>query len=794
MEFEDVDKIGPPAQEFNLKKYLLRLLRRWPIIVSFFLVALLIGFAINRYSTPKYLITARITTKKFSNKQTTMVPGLVDASFFLAGLTEVYEEIPILKSRQRIEATLDRVDFEVSYFAKGLVKESELDRGWGFRVEVDTITGPHYPYHIPIYVNQRESGTFQLEIEDPEWHDLVKGKEFEYNRPVTLGDATFIFTSISSGPHEENKYYFKLNRESDLLSYYGSQLQINWAMQGSSMLDLSLESELPERDIKFMTAYYEVVEEMGLEEKNETLDNTIKFIDFQMRIVTDSLNFYQGLVDGLKLENRKISAGSQQVFDQLDAIDASRAAIMLKERYFKYLTDYFESKSSDDVFAPSLVGLDVPLLEDWVNKYINARLMEKNLRTEENRYNPMVNREDSVKRKLIKGIYEAINSEKVRNKQALDELSRQTALMYASISDVQANSRHLTKFERLYQINYTLYDLFLRRKAEAAISKASASSDYKVINAPTFSPEPIKPNANQNLLVAALVGLFVPIGFFLAKDVTNTRVMDKDDLERCTTIPLLGNVAHSDFASRLIMKDNPKSVVAESLRAIRANLKFLAVGASGDSHVLLVTSSIGGEGKTFFSINLAYTLAVSQYKTILIGADLRKPQVANYLAIKSSNGLSTYLSGHSPLEDLIIKGEENEPDVIDAGKLPPNPSELLASVRMKELIEHLKQHYKFIIIDTPPIGLVSDAAELFKFSDRNIIIVRQGVTKKEALKMVEELHRDGKIQKCNIIFNDIGLSKRRNSVYGSYVYGLGYGGYGYGYYEEDSVVKNRKQK
>jgi polysaccharide biosynthesis transport protein len=156
--------------------------------------------------------------------------------------------------------------------------------------------------------------------------------------------------------------------------------------------------------------------------------------------------------------------------------------------------------------------------------------------------------------------------------------------------------------------------------------------------------------------------------------------------------------------------------------------------------------------------------------------------------------LSTYLSGHSPLEDLIIKGEENEPDVIDAGKLPPNPSELLASVRMKELIEHLKQHYKFIIIDTPPIGLVSDAAELFKFSDRNIIIVRQGVTKKEALKMVEELHRDGKIQKCNIIFNDIGLSKRRNSVYGSYVYGLGYGGYGYGYYEEDSVVKNRKQK
>jgi capsular exopolysaccharide synthesis family protein len=211
----------------------------------------------------------------------------------------------------------------------------------------------------------------------------------------------------------------------------------------------------------------------------------------------------------------------------------------------------------------------------------------------------------------------------------------------------------------------------------------------------------------------------------------------------------------------------------------------LTAGINTRAHTFLITSSIGGEGKTFCSLNLAYTLALSNKKTIVVGSDMRKPELGRYLEQSVGKGLSSYLSGYAALEAIIVAGENNGPDFIDAGKIPPNPSELLGSERMRQLVAILKENYDYIIIDTPPIGLVSDSMELFKYTDYNILIVRQGITHKAALSMVNELYLEGKLKNFAVVFNDIELIRRRKSIYGGYVYGLGYGGYGYGYYEED---------
>lgn len=286
-------------------------------------------------------------------------------------------------------------------------------------------------------------------------------------------------------------------------------------------------------------------------------------------------------------------------------------------------------------------------------------------------------------------------------------------------------------------------------------------------------------------MIAAALGFFLPVGIFLLIDITNKRIMDKDDLLEHTQIPVLGNIAHSDYPSRLVMKEHPRSVVSESFRAVRANLKFLAGGITTKAHTFLITSSIGGEGKTFCSLNLAYTLALGQKKTVVIGADMRKPELGNYLQLHSEKGLSAFLAGYATIDQVIFRNEPDQPDLIDAGKVPPNPSELMASERMRELMAYLKERYDYIIIDTPPIGLVSDAMELFKYCDYNILIVRQGVTDKGALDMINELYLDGKLKNFTVVLNDIKLIRKRRSIYGDYVYGLGYGGYGYGYYEED---------
>lgn len=785
------DNVGG-TQSVNFKKYLLKLIGRWPIILLVFLLFLAAGYAINRYSTPVYSVKARITTHKFSDKPSTPVPGLVDANFFLSGLTEVYEEIPTLKSPKRIEAALEKLDFRISYFTRGVIKKStETARGYGFDVEIDTILSSEYPYGIAIFVNHISERQFQLEIEDDKWQKRVAGNTYTFDKPFNLGDATLVITNTNGKTAEPNKYYFVLNRKSELVSEYSRRLNINWVMRGSAMLDLRIDSESPEKDLKFMKAYYEVVEEMGLQEKNETLDNTIYFIDRQMAMVTDSLIYYQELIDSLKLDNRKLTLGPEFIYTRLNELDQKKAELMLNEKYLDYLTDYFVNRRNEEIFAPSLVGLNIPLLEGWVNQYISAKLKDRHELNFENSKNPLVNREDSVRKRLEKGIFEAIRSARERNLEVKRDLDRQSSQLYGSVEDVQTDFRELSRFQRMHQLNQTLFDLFLRRKTEAAISKASATSDYKVIDAPSYSRSPIRPDQDMNLIIAAALGFILPVGFFLTKDITNSRVMDKDDLQAHTQIPLLGNVAHSGYQSKLVMNEHPRSVVAESFRAVRANLKYL-VQHNHEAKTFLITSSVGGEGKTFCSLNLACTLSLSGRKTILIAADLRKPQLMNYMneAKGSHKGLSEYLAGLTELSDVIVQGEPNFPHYIDAGNVPPNPSELLASERMTELVSYLKQQYEYIIIDTPPIGLVSDAMELFKYTDYNILIVRQGVTHKAAVDMINELYVEGKLKNFSVLFNDIIFQKKANGYGSGYLYGMGYSGYGYGYYQEDNRKKN----
>src|SRR5260221_1931032 len=780
----------------NFKKVFFRIIARWPVILTFLVISVTVGYLINYYTTLIYLIKARITTNKYSEKRSSIVPGLIGASFFLRGLSDVYEEIPILKSPTRIVAAINKFDFRIKYISQGRIKSVLMDRSSFFDVKIDTILNESYPHSIPIMVKPVSAQGFILKIKDDRWENIIDDKIFYFDKPVQLGGIRLQISSrLGNKFIQEDKYGFIINRNSDLLNEYSRKLSISWTMKGSAMLDLSIESESPERDLKFMNAYYQAVDEIGLVEKNETLDKTIEFIDTQMRMVADSLNYYQRKAEGTRFERKEYSLGPEFVYKELNALDDKKAGLLLNERYLDYLTNYFRTKSNSEVFAPSIIGLDIPLLDNFVRQYINRKLVEKLYRNEDNTQNPLVNRADSLRRRLEKAIYESIKSTRQVNRESFDDIDRKIALWYASTGDIQNGCQRFSGYQRMYQLNLSLFDLLLRRKTEAAISKASAASDYKIIDAPSYSQTPIRPDKANNLLIAAGIGLFLPIGIFLYKDLTNQMIMDKEDLLAHLNMPMLGNVAHSIYPSRFVVSMHPRSVVAESFRSVRANLKFLAGNNNQKARTFLITSSMSGEGKSFCSINLAETLAASQNKTILIAADLRKPQIDKYLE-RSFNvkGLSEYLAGLASIEEIIITLDNSQFFLINSVKVPPNPSELLANERMKELMDYLKQRYDYIIIDTPPIGLVSDAMELFQYSDFNILIVRQKVTHKAALDMVNELYMEGKLTKFTVLFNDIELVRNRSSYFAGYVYGLGYSGYGYGYYEEDnSKVKSQRE-
>lgn len=790
--FDFQEEAVKEEKPINLLKYLLKILRRWPLIILFFAFSTTLGILYNRYANPVYSIRGEFITKKFQQNKS-IIPGLIDADFFLGGSQEVYEEIPLLKANPKIEETINRLNFRVSYFAEGYVKTVEQKSGNGYVLEIDTLTGNKVPYGLKIFVNKQSDLEFQFNVEGSEqWEDLLENKKFNYNQKYKVEDWHFeLRGGNGSASMEQDKYYFVINKKETLVREYRRRLNISWQRRGSAILNMSMESVIPEKDIEFMKTYYEVVEEFGLKEKNQNLENTINFIDRQMAMVTDSIILFQEKIDQLQLENRELTLGSQNIFARLNQLDEQKAEVYLHERYYDYLKTYIREERTEGVFAPSLIGLDAPLLDKLVNQYIQQRQKDKINRNSENYKNPLVNREDSMRKRLEKNVFEALRSYGQVNERKIQEIEQKSDFLLGSMTELQGEMRELNRFKRLFSLNQNLFDLFLKRKTEAAISKASATSDYQLIEAPSYSSNPVRPNSERNLLVAMALGFFLPVIFFFIKDFTNPHIMDKDDLDRNSDMPLLGNIAHKIDETNTIVKDRPKSLVAESFRALRANLKYLQGKDKKQAKCFMVTSSVSGEGKTFCSLNLAYTLAASGRKTILIGADMRKPNLTDFIEAYPDKGLSEYLAGYSEKDEVIINGETKNLWFVGAGAVPPNPSELLAGDKMNELMIQLREEFDAIVIDTSPIGLVADAMELLPHVDHTLLIVRQEVSMKQALAMVNNLYNEGKIKPMSVIFNDIQLRRRGYGYYGGYIYGMGYGGYGYGYYDEDRLKKKR---
>ncbi len=374
---------------------------------------------------------------------------------------------------------------------------------------------------------------------------------------------------------------------------------------------------------------------------------------------------------------------------------------------------------------------------------------------------------------LERNILGSIENIKESNEISIVEMDKKVESLINSIDDLLREERQYMNFERVFSLNERFYTLLLTKKAEAAIAQASQESDYEVLDNPQVVGMPIVPQVRKNYLLAILFGAGIPIGIIILLNYLNPYIITIEDLKKYSRIPLLGIVGHSRRESSLIVKSYPKSLMAESFRKLRANLKYMSNGQI-ENNTILITSSVSGEGKTFTSTNLGYIYALSGKKTLLLGADMRKPAFDEFFEIRKDEGLSNYLAGVCSYEKLLHQVLLDELFVIHSGTIPPNPSELLLGQKMNELMTRLKKDFDVIIIDSPPIGMVSDAIELLKYSNVNLIIVRQRKTHKDAMSDINHLYLDNKLGSCAVVYNDIHYSKL------SYGFGYSYG-YGYGY-------------
>lgn len=795
---KNIEKIPLNKEEnIDIKAIVQKYIQYWKYFVLSVVILLSGTFFFNRYSKLVYKAKTAVLLKD-DNKSRSVPNEFIQSLSIFNSKTNIYNEIEVIKSFDLINQVLKGLNYNVKYFwyTERTNRELEMYKESPFVVVMDT---SHYQLvYFPFNVKILSDDKYELSLKSQE-----KAILFDYKNDSVIIDtipiAAFKKTCFFGEPIKNENYSFKILLNKKVNSFrkqFGNEfffqfnnsiaetekfiknLSVKNISKDASVIEIEYTSNLAQKSIDFVNALTNHYIVKGLEEKNKTAVKTIDFIDSQLADITDSLNSAENNLQNFRTENNimDITTQSELVFDKLSDIDKEKTLQNIKAKYYGYLLDYLD-KNQDfkDVISPSSLGIDDLTLAAQI-KTLNELYAEKSLlsvsSTEKNPYFTALNEQISTARKALREtVQNIVNISKI----SLTDIKKRESDLSGDIMKLPKTERELIGIQRKYKINNDIYTYLLEKRAESEIAKASSLSDRQILYL-SRKAELIYPKKKLNYIVGLLLGLLLPMAFFFLKDYFNTKIKEKKDIEDATSLPLLGIIAHKKFESNLVVAEDRKSLVAETLRSIRTNLKFFA--AEKEKKTVLVTSTIPGEGKTFCAVNLACIIAISGKKTLLIGLDLRKPRVAQDFSLSNDIGMTTFLIGKASFEKIIQTNGVENLDIIAAGPVPPNPSELLETEHLKEFFDKAKSIYDYIIIDTPPVGLVSDALHIMKYVDICAYVVRQNFSQKRFINYINEISTTADIPHVGIILNDVKIKKSRYG-YGNYSYG-----YGSGYYND----------
>jgi len=573
---------------------------------------------------------------------------------------------------------------------------------------------------------------------------------------------------------------------------YVGRLKVEWAEVGSGVINLSLTGTNPQKDVDFLSGLIRTYQDRDLKNKNEAAVRTIDFIQEQLTSIKDSLRTVEYQLERFGNSGRvkDMSLDAQRLLEKAEVFEVQRSELLIRQNYFQYLDDYLRKGNDnlDLVILPSSIGLSDPVIGSFLTEMVELQLEIKLYLNSERGKNPLVTAKIERINEIRENVMESVSTLKSTDKIKMDFLNKQIREIESQSALLPASERQLIAIQRNYSLLENLYVFLMQKLSEAGISTAANTSDVISINSPMqggqLSPKPIK-----NYSIAALLGLVIPFAIFILFEIINNKVQSKEDIDKMSSIPFIGGIGHKTSGNNLTVSERPKSGVAESFRALRSNLNYFT--GNKTKQVFMVSSSISGEGKTFTTINLATVFSLSEKRTLIVGADMRRPKIFEDFGRNNETGLSTFLSGISEFKDVIQDTDIENLFLVSGGPVPPNPSELLLTDRFELFVKSALEQFDFVIIDTPPLALVTDAFVISKFVDHTVFVLRQNYSPKEFIKSIDEYYRSGKLKNMSILLNDIyksGLGYGYGQGYAyhyGYSYGYGYGSRGVSYYDDE---------
>ncbi len=757
---------------FDIKKFLLKILAFWYLFIIAFVISYFYADFKIKFATPVYSTHVTILVDAETKSTENILGGL---SLFNAS-KNIKNEIGIFQSYEIIRRSIPKLNFKTSYYEITRFRDEELYVRAPFIVFEDT---SHYQaYYKKVFINILNEKEYEITINENQAKEKMLFGEF-FESP----DFRFKLELRTNFYNElKNKsFYFFFNSIDGLVNTYKGKLQIQPQFAQGSILWLWSEGPEAQKEADFLNAVANEYIQMQLEKKNSAALKTIRFIDMQLNGVIDSLDFAQKELQIFRAQNQitDISREGEALFTEIEKLHEEKALITTRLKYYEYYLKELDSvKDARLIAIPSIYDINDRSLHVLLEKYQDAysKLDEMSLSVIEDIPSMKLLKMniENLKKALKLNIENNIKAAHTSQVRIAEDLNK----LYQQLHDLPILQREMKNITRKFELNDDIYTFLLRRRMEAAITQASNEAESKILDIATAAiASKVAPNEGDIKKRTMLIGLIIPLLFVILKDFLNNKIMDKTDIESITKIPIISSIAHNDKKSPIPTHTHANAPVSESFRSLRTNLQYMTVDK--DKKMISLTSTTSGEGKSFCAANLAASLAASGKSTIIIGLDLRKPRLHSAFNMTNDIGVSTMLINENTPDEIILPTEIENLSVALSGPVPPNPAELLGTTKMYDFLNYVKEKFEYVILDTPPIAIVTDALLLANFCDINIYVVRQNYTNKNALRVIDELYKNKNVAHLTILMNDVNFSSSFGYKYG---YGHGYGyGYSYGY-------------
>lgn len=784
------------------------MLEKWHLFVIAIVIAIIACIFITKYSTPLYEAKTTLLIKSNSNMMSNL-SGNFGFNFYNQDAVNFQNEIGTIQSVSMVKRTVKSLDLYVDYYLKANFKYYDIYKDSPFEIILDFYNTQ--PTGIPINVELIDKNKCLISYEEqknvpvydyiqdkilPEFKDVSAASTvIRYGQWYIKDGMKFKILLKDPAAWEDNlanmKYAFVIN-DMDALANAFNSTQIELINKESSIISIRFKHQNSNKAKDFVNKLCEVYIDITFEDKNHLNVATIDFVNSQINAISDSLAIAEARKEAFQKNNNtfNLSSDAEYLFERANEFETKRAEETTKKAYYDYLTNYInQTDLKDGLVAPSTMGVDDPLLSKLVVSLTDLILEKQRLSSTMTPQSPKM-KELLAQMETIKNqIKESLKNIQQVSQINETELNRQQKALQMEIDQLPTTQRNMINIERQFKFNDEIYNFLYTKRAEAEIAKNAALPDHKVIDKATFAIK-VYPRTMTNLLLAFIIGFAIPTGYILLRYFTKNTIDSKDDLEKLSSAPIIGFIPNIPAdGNRLIVYDKPRSQIAETFRSLRTNIKYVLGQNSGEGKIILVTSSLPNEGKSLVSVNIASIFAISGKKTLLIGYDLRKPALHKIFGLNATHGLTSYMVGRYELDDVLQATEFDNFDVLVAGPVPPNPSELIDSDKNRALLKELRKRYDYIILDTPPVNLIADAQCLAKESDINLFIVRSEQTNKAAFKVSLAELKDRNDIKVHFVFNDIKTVAQKYGYGARYDKGYYGYGYGYGYFDNEKIKK-----